>query len=374
MKICIGRHPVLSWAIAEAALLIFISCQSPLPPPDTSFDYTEFESVWQYLKAYSIYQDRIPPDPFVYRSPAALLASIGDTLGGHDYTAYTSDKIQVSLSAVAFPGVSAHLSLAPGLNSTVFLDTLTDSVALLTIWTFDSATVYSDFLYCTSEASRFPNIIINLRNNRGGYIDQADSIIAALVPSGTPYIQARQRDYDNSAKKFITLDWHQWVTQYGPRQEFQGKHFAVLMDTMTASASELLVSALYEGKAAHLIGTRSYGKGMGQVEIIRRRDITYNPPFIDRRMLQITFLQLKGVSQRVGDYHRTGIQPDTIPQAVQNMASAASLSDWHSQVFYAVRMLDSAATPASISYPPERDTLGLHKQAGSGLLKVIYEE
>jgi hypothetical protein len=147
------------------------------------------------------------------------------------------------------------------------------------------------------------------------------------------------------------------------------------MDTMTASASELLIAALYEGDTAtRLIGTRSYGKGIGQVEVIRRRDITYDPPYINRRLLLITFLQLRGVSPRIGDYHRVGIQPDLVPQVIQNMATAASLSVWHSQVFYAARMLDSTVTPASINYPPERDTLGLHKTAISGLSKVIYEQ
>jgi hypothetical protein len=350
-------------------------CQSPLPPPDTSSDYTEFESVWQYLKSYSIYQERIPPDPFIYRSPLDLLLSINDTLGGNYYTIYVKDNILATQSGAVYASLPAVAFLAPGPNSTVFLDSLTNSTALITIWTFDNATVYSDFLYYASAASRFPNIIINLRNNRGGYISQADSIIAALVPAGTPFIQTRQRDYDTVARKFIARGWDTAVTHYGPRSEFAGRHFAVLMDTMTASASELLIAALYEGDTAtRLIGTRSYGKGIGQVEVIRRRDITYDPPYINRRLLLITFLQLRGVSPRIGDYHRVGIQPDSVPQVIQNMATAASLSVWHSQVFYAARMLDSTVTPASINYPPERDTLGLHKTAISGLSKVIYEQ
>jgi hypothetical protein len=350
-------------------LPLLFYCQSPLEPPDTSSDYIEFESVWQHLKAYSIYQDRIPADPFVYRSPADLLRAINDTLGGNYYTDYRYDTLPLEYP----PPPAATASLAPRPNSTVFLDTLTDSVALITIWTFDDDSVYYDFLSCASAASRFSNIVINVRNNRGGYIAEADSIIAALVPAGTPYIKARQRDYDNNAKMFITREWDTSVTPYGPRPEFVGKRFAVLMNGYSASASEMCIAALYEGKAALLIGTPSYGKGIGQVEIVRRRDMSWVGSFLYRRILLITFLQLSGVSLRIGAYHGAGIQPDMVPQAVQDMASAASLSEWQSQVFYAVRTLDSTATTASINYPPERDTLGLSKTALSGLSKVIYE-
>jgi hypothetical protein len=362
---------------AGAFIAAVFYCQAPLDPPDTSSDYTELESVWQHLKVYSIYQERIPPDPFVYANPRDLLWTIKDTLGGGIYTWYWFDTLFIdqasSMGKTSVAGASARASLAPGPNSTVFLDTLTNSTALITIWTFDSVGVYSDFLYHVSAAAGFSNIIINVRNNRGGYINQADSVIEALVPAGTPFIQARQRDYDSSGKKFVTLDWDTSVTRRGPLPEFAGKRFAVLMNGYSASASEMLIAALYEGKAAPLIGTRSFGKGIGQVEIVRRRDMTYMEPFMFRRKLMITFLQLKGVSARIGGYHQTGIAPDTVPQTVQDTASAAFLSPWQTQVFYAVRMLDSTASPASITYPPERDTLGLRKAAISGLSKVIYE-
>ncbi|MBN2189097.1 MAG: hypothetical protein JW699_06555 [Chitinispirillaceae bacterium] len=356
-------------------LPLLFYCQPPLEPPDTSSDYIEFESVWQYLKAYSIYQERIPADPFVYRSPADLLRAMNDTLGGSYYTDYRYDTLPIDNPAPAAAAFPATASLAPRPNSTVFLDTLTDSVALITIWTFDDDSVYYDLLSCASPAARFPNIVVNVRNNRGGYIDQADSVIAALIPAGTEYIESRHRDYDVSTDKFVTLEWDTFVTQYGPRSEFAGKRFAVLMNGYSASASEFVAAALYEGVNAPLIGQPSYGKGIGQVEIVRRRDMSVVGSFMFRRKLLITFMQLRGVSGRIGDYHGVGIQPDAVPQAVQDMASAASLTPWQSQLFYAVRTLDSAATPSSIDYPPERDTLGLSKSSAvSGLSKVIYEQ
>jgi hypothetical protein len=365
------KRLLLSGSIVGAAVVSIFYCQPPLEPLDPSADRIEFESVWQHLKAYSIYQERIPADPFVYRSPADLLKAINDTLGGNYYTDYRYDTLPLENP----PPPAATASLAPRPNSTVFLDTLTDSVALITIWTFDDDSVYYDFRSCASSAFRFPDVVINVRNNRGGYIDQADSIIAALVPAGTEYIQARYRDYDGDAERFITREWDTLTTRYGPRAEFQGKRFTVLMNGYSASASEFVAAALYEGVNAPLIGQPSYGKGIGQVEIVRRRDMSVVGSFLYRRKLLITFMQLRGVSGRIGDYHGVGIPPDAVPQAVQDMASAAALSPWQSQLFYAVRTLDSTATPSSISYPPERDTLGLGKSSAvSGLSKVIYEE
>jgi hypothetical protein len=346
-------------------------CQAPLDPPDVSSDYIEFESVWQHLKAYSIYQERIPPNPFAYGSPVALLRAMNDTLGGNYYTDYRYDSVPIDNPQPP----AATASLAPRPNSAVFLDTLTDSVALITIWTFDDDSVFFDFLSCAPAASFFPNIVINVRNNRGGYIDQADSVIAALIPAGTEYIESRHRDYDDGSGKFVTVEWYPRATRWGPRPEFQGKRFAVLMNGYSASASEFVAAALYEGANAPLIGDPSYGKAIGQVEILRRRDMCLAGTFLYRRILLITFMQLRGASPRIGEYHGAGIQPDTVPQAVKDLASAASLTPWQSQIFYAVRALDPAASPLSIAYPPERDTLGLAKSSAiSGLSKVIYEE
>jgi hypothetical protein len=364
--------------IVSTLILSLFNCQTPLEPPDTSSDYTEFESVWQHLKAYSIYQDRIPPDPFVFSSPEALLFSIGDTLKGssigYSYTRYLYSS---EIPAWAASAAAATVLAGP---TTVFLDTLTDSTALLTIWTFDTST-YNDFYLCAYAASSFPNLVINLRNNRGGYLDQSDAVIGALVPEGTAYVQARQRDYDRDAKKFLTLDWHALTAPHNPLTGlFQGKKYAVLMNGMTASASEIVAAALWEGAHSQggrtwLIGERSYGKGIGQAELFRR----------GRKPMKITFLQLKGVNPRIGDYRWhpgdtvSGIVPDTVSSAlIQQADSIPSLSDpYRRDIFYAVKILEPGASSSFISsIPPEgqRDSLGLHKTALSGLSKVIYEE
>ena len=334
-----------------AIVPLLFYCQTPISSPDTGSDYIEFESVWQWCKAYSIYQDssaferRIPADPFVFSQPRDIMLWIMDTLKGGLYTDY--DWGAINGASATFPS-SAVVAGSIVKTPTVFLDSLTPSTALLTIWTFESDSVYYDFLTCFNAASRFPNIVINMRYNRGGYIDQAVSIIASFVPLGTSYLQVRQRDYDTVAKKYVTLNWRTWTTENSPLPGFVNKHLAVLMNDTTASASEIVAAGLYEGKKALLIGTQSFGKGMGQTEIIRRT----------RKPLLITSLLFKGVSPRIGDYLRKGIMPDTIPQAIIDQADSLNLSnvlhhDWQRNVFYAVKMLDSTTPDGSINYPPE---------------------
>lgn len=370
---------MVNWKSLFTAAVIpcLFFCQSPLGPPDTASDAIEFESVWQYCKLFSIYQERVPADPFIFSSPAAILFSIGDTLKGsdlgHSYTRYLFPSEIPSSAASATAGA---VLAGP---STVFLDTLTDSTALLTIWTFDTST-YHDFYRCALAASRFPNLVVNLRNDRGGILDQSDSIIEALVPAGTPYIQARQRDYDKATDKFVTRDWDSLFTRQQPLTGlFQGKQFAVLINGWTASAAEIVAAALYEGTKSPIIGERSYGKGIGQAEIFRRT----------RAPMKITFLQLKGVSQRIGDYRWQGIRgpgdtvggivPDTVSPALRQQADTiASLSDeYRRDIFYAVKTLEPNAPLSFISaIPPEgeRDSLGLGKAAIPRCAKIITED
>jgi hypothetical protein len=94
---------------------------------------------------------------------------------------------------------------------------------------------------------------------------------------------------------------------------------------------------------------------MGQTQISRRT----------RKPMIITSLLFKGVSPRIGDYHRKGIDPDTVPPAIRQQGDSAFSDDWHRQIFYTVKILDSTASPGSINYPVE------HHPAPAPLSKVL---
>jgi len=423
----------VSFLIVSAHLL---SCQTPLDPVDKTSDPIEFESVWQYCRAWSIYQDSsiydsvshpvIPRNPFAFSNPAAIMDSIHDTLKGNDYTCYGNqyfppdgfDTFYDWSAASSGPTPSvASASASPTLpySGTVTLDTLTNSTALLTIYTFEAAIdgqVYSDFLYFVQSLSRFNNIIIDLRDNLGGYIDEAQNIIGSMVPNGTAYILARQRDYDSISNKYVTLDWHNWYIAQSPGPLISSKHYAVIMNAWTASAAELTVSGLYEGQkkewksigdSAWLLGSRSYGKGIGQV-LFERRESCYNsftgvdtfyntngdsmevvPYFTNDFLdLKITFLQLQGVSPRIGFYHRVGIAPDVVPVAITQQVdsllpitttdtsiSADSVSAYWRPICYGVKLFETGVNidslvQTSVTTLGKITAFSLHKRAVQG--------
>ncbi len=68
--------------------LIVISCSPPSNPvfPSDS-EFSELVSAWSNLKVYSIFQEKVPADPFTYTDPAVLFSRIKDP-----WTQYISPK------------------------------------------------------------------------------------------------------------------------------------------------------------------------------------------------------------------------------------------------------------------------------------------
>ncbi|HUI92201.1 MAG TPA: S41 family peptidase [Chitinivibrionales bacterium] len=297
------RPCVILEAVFSSIACLFISGCATYPFDTSGRDLPEFESVWQYLSAYSLWQDKVPSEKTAldsFQIPEALLASVDDTLHGVNYTTYDSTQL---------PAGAALSSAAAVLDThTVYYDALTDSTAVLTITEFKQYVTYSEFLTTLPLLAGRPNIIIDLRNNGGGDINTVDSIMEYFLPVNTPYIQATYRTYDESARTAATVPWVNWKTLLAHSPTLAGKRLAVLMNGFSASASEILIAGLKDGRAAAggdtaaLVGETTYGKGIGQIIISRT--------YLGKRDLKITFLRLMGISSRIGDYHRKGIVPD----------------------------------------------------------------
>lgn len=283
-----------------SALLLF-SC-SHYPTDTSGRDLYEMESVWQYLKTYCIWQDTLwhdtlPVDAFKYGTPQELFAAVHDTLKGanHNYTSYDSTSLGSLQSTIAAAGSTA-----------VYWDSLSDSTGYIFIDYEFVAETYAAFLSAFNKVNKFKNIVIDLRNNGGGNLNATDSIIQSLLPDSTPYIIKKYRTYDHLTRQARTIDWDTIWTNHG-RQLFKNKRYAVLANRGSASASEIVVAALKDGFAhaadtVVLVGDTTYGKGMGQIVISREHS--------GRSDIKITFLRMKGLSNRTGYYHRKGILPD----------------------------------------------------------------
>lgn len=331
-----ARNPSLSGftllLFLPGALLHF-SCISSV---EVSTDYSELESVWQYLRAYSIYQSRLDSlDHWEYNTPKELLKAVRDTFTGTsgvfgDYTRYT----EVPTGTYGYVKSAGSL---PVCGTTFKLNELTDSTIQMIIKDFSDGEIeydrygnpdcqrgctYDSLLRYLPEIEPYSVIIVDMRRNGGGDIDVADSIVEAFLPADIDYIYARERVYTSDTRKAYTepaSGWHPWTTKRPARPELQGKRITVLMDNITASASEILASALVEGRDAVLVGATSFGKAIGQITLRRH----YRPE------LMITFLQLKGISNRIGEYHRRGIDPDVEASGsdAQNLLTAVQVHE-----------------------------------------------
>lgn len=96
-------------------------------------------------------------------------------------------------------------------------------------------------------------IVLDLRGNGGGLLEQAVDIVGNFVPKGTEVLRTRGRD--SSTEKI-------YKTTHSPI--FPDIPLAVLIDGGSASASEITAGSLQDLDRAVLIGSRSFGKGLVQ--------------------------------------------------------------------------------------------------------------
>ncbi len=93
-------------------------------------------------------------------------------------------------------------------------------------------------------------LILDLRGNSGGIVDEAVEICRQIVPAGR--IMYTQDKTGNTEETFSDL-------QKTPFEEI-----AVLTNSMTASAAEIIASAIKESEAGFTVGQTTYGKGVVQ--------------------------------------------------------------------------------------------------------------
>lgn len=130
-------------------------------------------------------------------------------------------------------------------------------IANIKVSTFGGATLnewdnaVSDIL----SKSQAKGIIIDLRNNGGGYLQDAIDIASDFVPANTTVVE--QQDGKGTILPFKS-----------DRLERLGKYkVTVLINGGSASASEILAGALRDDRGIKLIGEKSFGKGTIQEPI-----------------------------------------------------------------------------------------------------------
>lgn len=98
--------------------------------------------------------------------------------------------------------------------------------------------------------------IIDLRNNPGGLLEQAVSVSSTFLPEGKEVVSTRGRHSEDNVS---------YKSKGGDKAN--GKPIVVLINTGSASASEIVAGALQDHNRAIILGTKSFGKGSVQTVI-----------------------------------------------------------------------------------------------------------
>ena len=106
-------------------------------------------------------------------------------------------------------------------------------------------------------ATGYKNLVIDLRNNPGGYLDAAVDITKYFLPKDVVVLKEIGR---NGASKVHT--------SAGPGEFGKGYKIYIMANKGSASASEILAGALTEHGVATLVGDTTFGKGSVQ-EVVK---------------------------------------------------------------------------------------------------------
>lgn len=127
---------------------------------------------------------------------------------------------------------------------------------------------YPELLIALADLSQqgFSNLVIDLRDNVGGYMQSAVQMANEFLPKGKliVYMEGRKQP-----RKEFRTDGH---------GAYQKIPLVILINEETASAAEIFSGAMQDNDRATIIGRRSFGKGLVQQQI----------PFPDGSMIRLT--------------------------------------------------------------------------------------
>lgn len=112
----------------------------------------------------------------------------------------------------------------------------------------------------------FTNLVIDLRDNTGGYLESAVQMANEFLPAKKLIVYTQGR---KSPRKEYLSDGH---------GAYRTMPLVVLINEGSASASEIFAGAMQDNDRATIIGRRSFGKGLVQQQI----------PFPDGSMIRLT--------------------------------------------------------------------------------------
>ncbi len=214
-------------------------------------------------------------------------------------------------------GEEIDLLISNGLvssESTCMAFAINDSISYLKISQFN-AQVYKDFNYALEslQPNGIKHLIVDLRGNPGGYLPETAKILSLF--------------FEEKDKLLVkTIDKNNKESEYKStgRQFYPLEKIAVIVDSNSASGSEILAGAIQDWDRGVIIGQTTYGKGLVQEQYslnnggaLRLTIAEYLTP--SGRFIQKPFKEIDADTQQFYSLihkrplaNRSGIVPDVL--------------------------------------------------------------
>ena len=228
---------------------------------------------------------------------------VGDVIKKIDDSEYNGEQLtQASKKMKGIPGTQVKLTIQRDdeqMNldvvrneikfKSVKSEKLDNDIGYIKISSFGGTTA-KDFKneYKGLSEQKIKSLIIDLRQNGGGLVDQALDIAEMIVPKGATMLITQDKDKQEEVSK-------------SNNEPSINIPIVILVDEYTASASEILTAAIRENTNTKIIGTKTYGKGVIQGVYLLEDQVTG---------LKVTIQEY--FTPNHNKIHKIGITPDEI--------------------------------------------------------------
>lgn len=267
----------------------------------------------------------------IKNSPAEKAGILpGDLIVSVDGTTYTAEEMSIVSSKIkGEEGTTVKLEILRGTESKIFElkresikvnpvegKVLSNQIGYIEFTSFDEGTA-EDFKAKYEELQKqgIKSLIIDLRNNGGGIVDEALEIADYIADKGANLLYEVDKNNNEEIKK-------------SENDPIINMPIVILTNENTASSSEILAGALKDLGKAKTCGIKTYGKGVIQQVLT----------LPDGSGIKIT--SEKYLTPNKTEINKIGIQPDEevkLPDNVKNVLSVEEKDD--TQLQKAIEML-----------------------------------
>ena len=230
------------------------------------------------------------------------------------------DGTNVVLTVKHTDGKTNEVTVTRGKFNTRQPEDLTEidkSTVKLTVDTFDLAYSAENVEMLMRKAAKYPNLILDLRDNGGGAVDNLKHLLGLFIPAdksfGTFVSRGLAKDYvektGGQEKDVVKVAaWSRKSDDWSDHQEMAFKpddvpvykgHVAVLVNRFSYSAAEICAAALRDLVGADVVGTKSGGAVLVATMAPVTNGFELEYPFMDYVTVSGQRIEGNGVSPTV---------------------------------------------------------------------------